>query len=484
MAGLRLSMAGLHTWAGLLAGWLLYAIFITGGVSYFREELTQWLRPEIPVRPAVLDQTAVAQRALATLEQQAGTADSWQIMLPGPRSNAVEIAWELSDDQQRAWLEPATGALLQPRATQAGEFFYYFHFSLHYLPATLGRWIVGLCAMMSLVTLLSGVIVHRRIFSDFFTFRPGKGQRSWLDAHNVGSVLGLPFYLMIVYTGLVTLMFTYMPWGAQAVLGQQARPALAQVMQPRFETPPRSGIAAPLPQLTPLMAQAAARWGDGNIGRVLVTEPGDAAARIAIVHGDHDRLSVRPSYLLFDASGALLAKHDGASPAVSTWGAAYALHLGRYADPVLRWLYFLSSMLGAAMVATGLVLWSVKRQQKPDVGLRLVQTGNVACIAGLPIAVAAFLLANRLLPDYLPDRAAWEVHCFFLCWALAALWAIRRPAWRELWLAAGLLWTLLPLTDAWTVGTRFVIFDIVFLLVAILCFYVRIIVTRYLKRKP
>ena len=117
-------MAGLHAWAGVLAGWLLYAIFITGGISYFREELTQWLRPELPARPAVLDQAAAAQRALATLAQQAAGADRWQIDLPGPRHNVIDASWESGDHRERAPLSTADGAALHPRATHGGECFY------------------------------------------------------------------------------------------------------------------------------------------------------------------------------------------------------------------------------------------------------------------------------------------------------------------------------------------------------------------------
>lgn len=472
-------MAGLHLWAGLLGGWLLFAIFVTGGISYYRDELTQWLRPEIPARPALLDQAAASQRALDTLARQGGGADRWQIILPGARSNAIEAAWESGDTRERALLDPASGMVLAPRATQGGEFFYYFHFSLHYLPATLGRWIVGLCTIMSLAVLASGILIHRRIFSDFFTFRPGKGQRSWLDAHNGFSVLSLPFHLMILYTGLVTLMFFYMPWPALAAFGaQQARPEMAKVMQPRFDTPPRSGIAASLAGLAQPMALANARWGEDKVGRVIVTHPGDSAARIAIVRGDGDRVSVAPSWLLFDgASGALLAAHEASSAAVSTWGGAYALHLGRFADPLLRWLYFMSSLAGAAMVATGMVLWAVKRRQKAaraGIGLLLVERGNVACVAGLSIAVAAFLLANRMLPPDLAARAQWEVHCFFLAWAAAAIYAACRPAaqgWRALALASGALWAGLPLVNAWTSGRSFPGFDAAFICVAVLSWW-------------
>lgn len=473
-AGLRQAMAGLHLWAGLLGGWLLIAIFVTGGISYYRDELTQWLRPEIPARPAVLDQTATAQRALDTLSRPGNGADEWQLILPGARSNAIEAAWERGDTRERALLDPASGAVLAPRDTQGGEFFYYFHFSLHYLPATLGRWIVGLCTIMSLAVVVSGIVIHRRVFKDFFTFRPGKGQRSWLDAHNGFSVLSLPFYLMILYTGLVTLMFFYMPWPALAAFGpQQARSEMAKVMQPRFDTPARSGSAAPLADLAPLMREAKLRWGDDKVGRIVVTHPGDSNARIAIVRGDGDRVSVAPSWLLFDgASGALLANHDEASATIKTWGATYALHLGRFADPLLRLLYFLSSMAGAAMVASGMVLWAVKRRQKAahaSFGLLLVERGNVACVAGLSIAVAVFLLANRLLPPGLPARAAWEVHCFFMAWGLATLCAAWRPVaqgWRALGLVSSALWACLPLVNLVTTGRSFAAFDAAFVCMA------------------
>jgi len=478
--GLRQSMAGLHLWAGLLAGWLLFAIFVTGGISYYRDELTQWLRPEIPARPAMLDQAAASQRALDVLARQGDGADEWQVILPGPRVNAIELAWERGDSRERALLDPASGAVLAPRATQGGEFFYYFHFSLHYLPATLGRWIVGLCTIMSLVVVISGIVIHRRVFSDFFTFRPGKGQRSWLDAHNGFSVLALPFHLMILYTGLVTLMFFYMPWPALAAFGpQQARSEMAKVMQPRFDAPARSDMPAPLAGLAPLMVEANARWGEAKVGRIIVSHPGDRAARIAIVRGDGDRVSVAPSWLLFDgASGALLEEHERASAAVSTWGGAYALHLGRFADPLLRWLYFMSSLAGAAMVATGMMLWVAKRRQKaarPGIGLLLVERGNVACVAGLSIAVAAFMLANRLLPLELPARAQWEVHCFFAAWGAAALFAACRPAaqgWRALALVSCVLWASLPVVNAWTTGRPFLAFDAAFACMAGISWFV------------
>ena len=137
----------------------------------------------------------------------------------------------------------------------------------------------------------------------------------------------------------------------------------------------------------------------------------------------------------------------------------YALHLGRFSDTTTRWLYFLVSLAGTAMVGTGLVLWTVTRRSKladpgrPHLGFRLVERLNIASIAGLSIAMTVFLWANRLLPASLAERANWEIHIFFIAWGLALLHAFLRPAKRawieQFWAAAGLL-ALVPVLDAAT----------------------------------
>ncbi|MDA1172880.1 MAG: PepSY-associated TM helix domain-containing protein, partial [Proteobacteria bacterium] len=46
MEGPRQSMSWLHTWASLILGWLLYAIFVTGTLSFFQNEISTWMKPE------------------------------------------------------------------------------------------------------------------------------------------------------------------------------------------------------------------------------------------------------------------------------------------------------------------------------------------------------------------------------------------------------------------------------------------------------
>lgn len=465
--GIRQTMSDLHTWAGLLVGWILYAMFLTGTVSYFKDEISQWMRPELAHQLEVPDPAAAAQRVADTLATVAAGSPLWGMEMPTDRHNVVSAFWRTvgAPPGKRTFdsgtFDPATGQKVAARETHGGEFFYRFHFQFHYMPVLWGRWLAGFCAMFMLVAIVSGVITHKKIFVDFFTFRWGKGQRSWLDAHNALSVFGLPFHLMITYTGLVTLMAMYMPWGQQAAF---KTPAERQQLTAQLNASPPpgkpSGIPAKLAPIDDMVRQAQARWGQHNISRVTIAHAGDASARVTVLRGEAARVSMSPQYLVFNgATGKLLETRDSVGPAAEVRGVMYALHLGRFSDLQLRWLYFIVSLAGTAMVGTGLVMWTVKRRQKlpdperPYFGFWLVERLNIAAIAGLSVAMTAMLWGNRLLPAELAARGAWEIHLFFIAWAATLLVALMRPAkkaWIELlWLGAALL-ALLPVLNALT----------------------------------
>lgn len=465
--GIRQSMSDLHTWVGLLLGWVLYAMFLTGTVSYFKDELSQWARPELARLAERPDAAAVAQRVADAFGKIAPETSQWSVRLPDDRNNSAYAFWRTAprESGQRGFadghFDPATGERVTSRDTLGGEFFFRFHFQFHYMPVLWGRWLAGIAAMFMLVAIVSGVITHKKIFVDFFTFRWGKGQRSWLDAHNALSVFGLPFHAMITYTGLVTLMALYMPWGGQVAIKS---PAERQQMQAELSafTPPGKSIVqkVPLASIAEMVRQAQERWGNDNIGRVNVSHPGDAAARVVVTRGDPGRVSMSPQYMEFEGTtGKLLSVRDQVGGAAETRGVLYALHLGRFSDTVTRWLYFLVSFMGTAMVGTGLVMWTVKRRQKlpdprrPYFGFRLVERLNIASIAGLSVAMTAFMWGNRLLPTTLAARSNWEVDLFFTVWGATLLHALLRPAkaaWLEqLWVAA-LLLAMLPVVNAMT----------------------------------
>jgi len=481
--GLRQSMAWLHTWSGLLVCWVLLLIFMAGTSAYYRDEITLWMKPELHASAAAtpaLPPAALAARTVAALQERAPNATAWYIGLPDERNPAVLASWTLPPKKgmsmaerraafrkQNLVLDPATGLEAPPaRDTRGGEFLYRMHFDLYYMSAIWGRWIVGICAMFMLVAIVSGVITHKRIFKDFFTFRPKKGQRSWLDAHNATAVLALPFHLMITYTGIVTLMFMYMEAPTKAVYKGDQQAMFAEVFPDNERVKPAK-IAAPLADLGPMLTQAERAWGQ-PVARIVVSQPNDANATVQLVRPSGRQLSnVEPSMTFNGVSGALVSSTGEPSGVSSMRRAFYGLHVAHFADTLLRALFFLCGLAGCAMVATGALLWGVKERQKyarivakggrMGFGVRLVDALNIGAIAGLPIAFGAYFWSNRLLPLALDNRAAAEANCFFIAWGAALLLAQIKPSramWRFQLVVGAVLLAGLPLLNAVTTDTH------------------------------
>ena len=462
MSGFRQSQSSLHTWSGLVVGWVLFTIFLSGTIAYWRVDLNRWMRPELG-RAETPERTVAG--AVAFLNRTAPDAKSWFITVPARGEAGAQVYWQPQptiDAAQRPRgpgetqaLVGADGQPIHARDTRGGEFFYRFHFDLHYMPVVWARWLVGACAMMMLVAIVSGIITHKKIFKDFFTFRRAKGQRSWLDGHNALAVLALPFHLMITYTGLVTLMTLYVPWAAVANYQDSSR--LAAIVYPDAGDVKRSGRAAPLVDIAPLLRDAERRWGGAQAGSVSVVEAGDAAARITITASAANGLSARqPNIAYAGATGRPVWQYPGAAGAVQAAGVMIGLHAGRFAPDILRWFYFLSGVAGTIMVASGLVLWTVKRRERlpnplrPHIGFRLVERLNIGVVAGMPVAMAGYLWANRLLPVDMAGRAEGEINAMFLIWAVAAVPAFLLPtkvAWQVLLGACGVMLLALPIHD-------------------------------------
>lgn len=554
--GPRQSMSWLHTWASLILGWLLYAIFLTGTLSFFQNEISTWMKPEfhqsVP-QPSQIEQTRVA---LDYLQQHHADAGSWSIQLPNSRQNVTTISVRGVDEDPRArrggtriTLDSATGEVLEARETRGGSFLYRFHFELYGLPRMWARWIVGIATLLMLVAIISGVITHKKIFKDFFTFRPSKGQRSWLDAHNATAVFALPFHIMITFSGLLLLLFTIMPWGVNQIYEnrgaflQEQRKSLIQdngnKAESKEDRDERGGISArgdgeerglrnseghaergniqargnhaegrqehnegeqrrsrgknehaamnvrgdgegrrgrdegrrerpaALTDFEPIFATAQKEWPKNEVATITIIKPNTSKAEIELKALNGVSVAYRnvyPSLAFNGVNGEL--KNDQTvlkTPSVANgiYNVFTSLHEARGVDLALRWLLFMSGVVGTLMIATGLILWCIKRapqQQKQgykSFGYRLVEVTNIAAIIGLPIACAAYFYANRFIPADMEMRLNWEIRSFFIVWALVLVYAIirnHRQAWLELLAFATIAFALLPIVNVLTGG--------------------------------
>lgn len=528
--GPRQSMSWLHTWASLILGWLLYAIFLTGTLSFFKNEITVWMTPEVHQSVPASSQIQQTQVALNYLQQNHPNAGAWNILLPNTRQNATLVTVREQGEDPRArrggkqiYIDSATGEVLKPRETRGGSFLYRFHFELYGMPRIWTRWFVGIATLLMLVAIISGVITHKKIFKDFFTFRSGKGQRSWLDAHNAAAVFALPFHIMITFSGLLLLLFTIMPWGIERIYdnrgqflqeqnralveekkseqannqNERSEPSGNPERAAKSESPTQGGIqqargnhadqqnrsegrgerkkrddkpvvAAPLTNLAPIVMAVQKEWKTNPISTISIIAPNTDQAKIELraLHGESVAYrNVYASKQFDGVSGKDLtdesAKLKNPSVPMGIYNVVTTLHEARGVDLALRWLLFISGIVGTLMVATGLILWCVKRapqQQKQgykSFGYRTVEVTNIAAIIGLPIACAAFFYANRFIPTSMEMRSNWEIRSFFIVWLITFIYPMfrtHRQAWLELLAVASALYALLPIVNFMTGG--------------------------------
>lgn len=474
----RLSMAWLHTWFGLVLGFVLMVVFFFGSLSVFDREIDRWSIPAsrfdpqpMPsydrlLRPA-FEGMQPGKDALALLPGRVDgpvpthfdTVRSWGAYTTH-RDPIVQVfaGFEVpraKDPEETAWaihaLDPRDGSLLSESQQRIGsQFFYPLHYSLNIHWKELGTWIVGFAAMMMLVALVSGVVMHRKIFREFFTFRRDKStQRSALDLHNLTGVVALPFHFFFAFTGLVIFAGIYFPVAHTQLHDLHE---LHEKLEARETGLPheRSGTAAPLASVDAMVAEAQRRWAAkgmaGEVGFLSVQHVGDANAYVSIYRAGTDRVALTGEGMHFKGTTGALLREDPPRTAVdSVTEFLTGLHLQHFRHWLLRWLYVLGGLLGCVCIATGFIFFVEKRKKQHakagGQGSRVVDALAVTTVTGMLVATTAILIANRLLPAELVGKGDWEQRVFFITWALTMVHAFVRggpvaqarmnPAWRE-----------------------------------------------------
>lgn len=502
--GFRHRMGMLHTWAGLVLSALLFAIFWTGSLSVFDKEIDRWMMPHTRIDLAASGRPlSVDQDILPILQERASGSPAWSIVLPGERSPFLTLGYEVEETPipVRRQFHPGTLEQLPVSQTRgASNFIYPFHHNLTLRDNNLGAWLVGIASMGMLCLLISGVVIHRKIFIDFFTLRLFRSfGRSNLDVHNLTGVVLLPFTIMITLSGLVIAHLIYYPKAPDAVFAEaradatanaqpralarqgeanraerRAQPDSVRPAEGRAEgrrntprrsflsqglgrvSPPKQGIPAGIAPIDPMIAAAERDWGAGSVFMIRVNNPGDAGGVVAVRLGSENSVTKYLDNRRFSAATGEPIKSFQASPTVNVWNFIGGMHYLQFSHWTLRWLYFLGGLGACAMIATGLFHWTQarnKRQRGVATNVALMNVVNIATVTGIIAATAAFLVINRVIDN---DRQFagfasrdFEVYVFFGIWLLSLAHATFRvfqhrqhghlTAWKEQCLAiAGL----------------------------------------------
>ena len=507
----RQSMTWLHTWFGLVIGFVLIVVFFFGSLSVFDREIDRWAIPETRFDPQPMpsfDQLLLP--AFRKIEPDEADYAANMATLHDPAKGPMTPRLELPADEYWAYtthrdpvlrmgvgfkvplakdpeghnhihgettIDPRSGAVVRADQLKIGsDWFYPMHYSLNWSWKNLGIFLVGLAALVMLAALVSGVVIHRKVFREFFTFRPKKHtQRSALDLHNMTGVVALPFHFFFAFTGLVIFAaFYFLPVSQFQLKGLHDQ---HEVMEAQETGLPHeaAGVPAPLASVDAMVAEAKRRWAArdmaGEVGFLVVHHVGDANSYVSLYRAGSDRVALVGEGIHFKAStGELLHEDPPRSPVSEVNEFLTGLHLQHFEHWFLRWLYVLGGLLGCVCIATGFVFFVEKRKQQHakagGQGSRVVDALAVTTVTGMVIAAIGMLVANRLLPPDLAGKGDWEKAVFFGVWALALVHALVRsapvaqarmnPAWREqCWAIAALAVAAVAL-NALTTGDHLV----------------------------
>ncbi|MEM1381811.1 MAG: PepSY domain-containing protein [Pseudomonadota bacterium] len=447
----RKSMNWLHTWTGIALSSILFAMFWMGTLTVFHLEINKWMMPE--TRIAV--DTTMPMDPVVMPQLEAGTFEEGEQVFfarPSERMPLIRYARFGGSERQSHFLHPETGEIVERTNSHgASDFFYPFHFSLHISWMGLGYWIVGLASVAMLVLAVSGIFIHRKIFQDFFSFRPKKqARRSTLDLHNMTAIIALPFHILFPLSGILIFALVYFPDSASVPFGGD-RAALNETRS-GFTTYEAAGEPGPMPQsIDQYIDRAEAIWTerDGRTAHadyLRVANVGDANSVVTIQQSFGPKKVARGTDMISFRPGTGEVVKDFEIGKIRH-ASAYleGAHFLRFDSWAVRWLFFLGGLAGCAMIATGLLFWMrarIKKGMEPT-SVRVVRALSAGSVTGIIAASGAFMVANRLLTNESTlgglDRAALEVAAFYVVWLGTFIHAgIRdKAAWREqMWLIA------------------------------------------------
>jgi uncharacterized iron-regulated membrane protein len=207
----------LHLWLGLVSGIVVFIISITGCFYAFQQEIKDAIEPwrfvekqDKPyVPPSVLLDTATVY-----MPGHAPTGLTYS-----HAEGAAAVGYHIREKEKSSFsvvfMNPYTGEFLKKQTTHGGDEFDFFEFIIDghralWLPYEIGRPIVGICTLIFVFLLFSGLIMwwpkkwNKTNRNKSFKIKwNGKFKRVNYDLHNVIGFYSLLFALVLGITGLV-----------------------------------------------------------------------------------------------------------------------------------------------------------------------------------------------------------------------------------------------------------------------------------------
>lgn len=456
----------LHSWTGIIVGLLIFIVSLSGCIALFDNEIHTWedpaLRIALPEDPVAVDPLFEEFWSEANAQ---GEIVSTNLFLPSheypfymsfirvkPEGTAKE-----HDDPillERKW-HPKTGQVLPNREDGLSRWLLDFHRNLN-LPRQLGRALVGVVGILLLLSIITGVLIHRKLLKELFTMRFYRSVRlKWQDAHKVIGLWGLPFFTIISFTGaflgIVTILAPLAAFLAfkgdtetliDAVVGSHAEPTgvqtqmlsldeLRQIKHPQVGTKPSLLIFE--------------NWKDET-------------AEVELLYEQSERLERYRIMKISGANGNIMAndKLTTDTPGTRVTNALTPLHYGTYGGISLKFLYLLLGLSLCVITALGSMMWIERRLHghegsKSKQFYERLNRFNTGTMLGIIVTSIALFHFDKIYWGVEQMRFAANGWAYFGIWFAIIVYAMTQQnqyaVTRQALSLTGILMIAIPLTN-------------------------------------
>jgi uncharacterized iron-regulated membrane protein len=446
----------LHSWVGIVTAILLFIVCFSGALAVLsRPELKIWANPELH-QLSTLPSEKVTE-LINQYHQRVPEAfgENIHVYLPtGHNTHLLTILFESHDgdenyDEEAAYayqFDPrnfklvneyygAAGYFYEHRKTDAPSFIGHFHADLH-LGRPIGLILTGFLGLTLLVSIITGLFIHRQLIKELFTFRRKKELGVVVsDAHKIMGIWGSLFHGIIGFSGAFLGLATIILLPAAAFVsfgGDQAK------LVEKFTTMPEPIISHNYQKtdINAILIDAGNRYPKAKIIDLTIMAHNDANAEVylRLMGGD----AVASQLLKYHGNGefnkSTSSLGDIPGPAIKVLTLLFPLHFGNFAGVFVKCIWALLGLTTALLPLSGMMMWLAKRSRgsNPTLSERAYQRWNrviIGSCGGLVLAIAilfpAQVLLNNLVVVKLHNQYFGPLFFYsWLAWCLLAIFPI------------------------------------------------------------
>jgi len=361
-AAVRHALFTVHMWVGLILGILLAVLGLSGSLLVYDETISDWISP--PPRAATAGQplplsmiTGIARDAATEQGLEMG---GMQILVPQNKTDAVVVRFNGISPMGyqparnapaglQMYIDPVSGEVLGSRAfAQAGLVTFMHRLHGNFLMSReFGRPIVGWLGVAMCLLGLSGLVLwwpkRGQWKYAFKVRRTASGLRFHRELHAATGIWIFLIFMAVSFSGVVISWPQTMGLGGSGA-GARGMPKIEPVAEAK--------------RLGATEAVIAATTAVPDIKVSSITFPARPDQPISVNYRSHD--AVNAAVMIDPYSGKVLMVRDNSEHFLA-W--MRPVHDGTL-NSVWRFLVFLSGLVPALFIVTGLIMWWKKRQRR------------------------------------------------------------------------------------------------------------------------